>query len=146
MHYSVAFGQWPMDMELTAGMRLIRFLAAVLVGLLLGWGGLAMPNAAMAAMSHHEMSLGDDAATDCDEQPGHQGHGDHQHQGDHEDDSKLPHQGCCVMVCGGVSALESADLQVMPLAQNPTRVQLGTDDRLRDRSVSPLRRPPKAAA
>jgi hypothetical protein len=131
-------GQNPFDINSMAGMRLIRFLAAVLVGLFLGWGGLTMPDAAMAAMPHHHgVAMGEEAAADCDEQPGHQGHGDHQHPGDHEDPATLFHQGCCVMACGGVAALEPTDLQVMPLAQNPTRVQIVTDDRLRDRSVSP---------
>jgi hypothetical protein len=136
----------------TAGMRLIRFLAAVLFGLFLGWGGLAMPDAAMADMGHHGMPMGEASAADCDEQPGHQGYGDrqhqsdHQHQGDHEDGSNLSHDGCCVMVCGGVSALEPTYLQVRPLEQNPTRVQIVTEDMLRDRSVSPLRRPPRPVA
>ena len=140
------FEQSPLGINSTAGMRLIRFLAAVFVGLLLGWGGLAMPNAAMAAMSHHEMPTGDDAAADCDEQPGHQGPGDHQDQGDHEDDSKLPHQGCCVMACGGVLALGSTDLQVKSIEWMPARVQIITDDMLRKRSVPPLRRPPRPVA
>jgi hypothetical protein len=51
-----------------------------------------------------------------------------------------------VMVCGGVSALEPTYLQVRPLEQNPTRVQIVTEDMLRDRSVSPLRRPPRSVA
>jgi hypothetical protein len=140
------FEQSPLGINSTAGMRLIRFLAAVFVGLLLGWGILAMPDAAMAAMHHHVMPMGEEAAADCDEQPGHQGHGDHQHQGDHEDPSTLSHQGCCVMACGGVSALEPTDLQVKPLERNPTRVQFVTDDLFRKRSVPPLRRPPKPAA
>jgi hypothetical protein len=140
-------GQNPFDINSMAGMRLIRFLAAVLVGLFLGWGGLTMPDAAMAAMPHHHgVAMGEEAAADCDEQPGHQDHGDHQHPGDHEDPSTLFHQGCCVMACGGVAALEPTDLQVKPLEQNPTRVQIVTDDRLRDRSVSPLRRPPRSMA
>ena len=140
------FEQSPLGINSTAGMRLIRFLAAVFVGLLLGWGGLAMPDAAMAAIPHHVMPMGEEAAADCDEQPGHQGHGDHQHPDDHGDDSKIAHQGCCVMACGGVSALEPTYLQVRPLEQNPTRVQIVTEDMLRDRSVSPLRRPPRSAA
>jgi hypothetical protein len=138
------FEQSPVGINSTAGMRLIRFLAAVLVGLLLGWGGLAMPDAAMAAIPHHGMSMGEEAAADCDEQPGHQGHGDHQDQDqDDHDHSTLSHQGCCVMACGSASALEPTDLQVKPIERNPTRVQFFTDDALRKRSVPPLRRPPK---
>lgn len=105
-----------------------------------------MPDAAMADMPHHGMPMGEAAADDCDEQPEHQDHGNHQHQDDQDDHSKLSHQGCCVMSCGGVSALEPTYLQVKSLEQNPTRVQIVTDDLLRKRSVPPLRRPPRAAA
>jgi hypothetical protein len=132
--------------KMTVGMRFTRFLAAVLFGLLLGWGGIAMPGAAAAAMPHHLMSMGEEAAADCDEQPGHQGHGDHQHQGDHKDPSTPSHQGCCVMACGGVLALEPTYLQVKPIERTPDRVQIVTDDMLRKRSVPPLRRPPRPAA
>jgi len=133
------------SMKLAVGMRFTRFLAAVLFGLLLSWGGFAMPGAA-AALPHHMMLMGGDTAGDCDEQPGHQGPGDHQDQGDHEDDSKLPHQGCCVMACGGVLALGSTDLQVKSIEWMPARVQIITDDMLRKRSVPPLRRPPRPVA
>jgi len=92
------------------------------------------------------MTTEEDTAANCDEQTGHQSHADHQHQSDHEDGSKLSHEGCCAMACSGVMALEPAYLQVKPLEQNPTRVQIVTDDRLRDRSVSPLRRPPRPVA
>ena len=123
-----------------------RFLTVVLFGFLLGWGGFALPLASATTMSHHAMTTDEGAAADCDEWTGHQGHADHQHQGDHENGSKLSHGGCCAMACSGVVALEPAYLQVKPLEQNPTRVQIVTDDRLLDRSVSPLRRPPKPAA
>lgn len=49
------------------------------------------------------------------------------------------------MACG-MSALEPTDLQVKPIEWNPIRVQIVTDDMLRERSVSPLRRPPRSAA
>ena len=104
-----------------------------------------MPDAAMADMPHHDMPMGEEPAADCDEQPGPQSHDDHQHKGDQEDPSKLSHGGCCVMACGG-TALQPTYFQVKPVEQNPTRLQVVTDDRLRDRSVSPLRRPPRPVA
>jgi hypothetical protein len=140
-----SFGHGPVGMDSTASMRLIRFMSAVLFGLLLGWGGFAMPEAAMTAMPHHAMAAAEGALPDCDEQPGHHEHGDHQDQSDHEDHSKLSHQGCCAMACS-MSALEPTDLQVNPIEWTPARVQIAADDMLRDRSVSPLRRPPRAAA
>lgn len=123
----------------------MRFLAAVLFGLLLGWGGLTAPDAAMADMPHHVLSMVEGAAADCDEHGDYQGHGDHQDQGNHEDDTRLPHRGCCVMTCGGLSALEPTDLQVRPIEWVPARLQIVSDDLLRKRSVPPLRRPPRAS-
>lgn len=104
-----------------------------------------MPDAATAALAHHAMPTSDAAAADCDEQPGHEGHGDQQDQGDAEDHSKLSHQDCCVMACT-MSALEPTDLQVKPIEWNLIRVQIITDEMLRESSVSPLRRPPRSAA
>lgn len=105
-----------------------------------------MPDAAMADMLHHAVPMGEKAAADCDEQPGQSGHGDHKDQGEHGDNSELSHRGCCVMTCGGLSALEPADLQVKPIEWIPARLQVASDDLLRKRSVPPLRRPPRAAA
>lgn len=125
-------------------MRFTRFLATVLFGFLLGWGSPALPDAPTTALAYHAMPVNDYAVDDCDEQPGHKGHGDHQDQGD-EDHSKLSHQDCCVVACS-MSALEPTDLQVKPIEWNPLRVQIVMNDLLRDRSVSPLRRPPRLAA
>jgi hypothetical protein len=131
-------------------MRLTRLLAVVLFGFLLGWGGFAMPEAAIAAMPHHAVTTGAGAAADCDEQAGHHGHGDHHEHCDHQDQdhskdhSKLSHNGCCVMACG-MAALEPTELHVNSIEWTPARLQVGNDT-LRDRSVSPLRRPPRPAA
>lgn len=121
-------------------MHFTRLLAVVLFGILLGWGGFATPGAAVAAMPQHAVTTG--ASADCDEQAGDHEYGDHQDHG--KDHSKLTHSGCCVMACG-MAALEPTQLHVNPIEWTPARLQIG-DDTLRDRSVSPLRRPPRPAA
>ncbi len=127
----------------TAGMHLTRLLTVVLFGLLLvGWGGFAMPVAATAAISHQVVTTGADAATDCDTQAEHREHGGHQDYD--QDHSKLTHNGCCVMACA-MSALAPAQLQIAPIEWAAACLQFG-DDTLRDRTVSPLRRPPRPVA
>ncbi|UEM21881.1 hypothetical protein JL100_003695 [Skermanella mucosa] len=130
-----------------------RILAAVLFSLLLGWGGAAVSGAVAASMTHHAANSGENAEVGCGEQPGHHGHEDHRHQDGyqdvdghgHGDNSKLFHQGCCAMACG-MSALEPVELQVKPIEWTPVRTLTIADDTLRDRPVSPLRRPPRPAA
>lgn len=124
----------------TAGMRLTRLLTAVLFGVLLvGWGAFAMPNAAVAAMPHQAMAMGAEATVDCDQQAEHRDHQDHG-----TDHSKLTHDGCCAIACG-MSALAPTQLQMIPIEWTTAGLLFG-DDTLRDRTVSPLRRPPRPAA
>ncbi|UEM04514.1 hypothetical protein JL101_003465 [Skermanella rosea] len=146
-------------MESAVGMRFTRVFAAVLFSLLLGWGGAVMSGAAASVAPHPAVSSGESAGDGCDERPGHHGysvpghhgysgnhkHHDHRTEGDHGEHSKLSHQGCCAMACG-MSALEPADPGVNPVEWTSVRVQPLADDVLRDRSVSPLRRPPRPAA
>lgn len=124
-------------------MRLTRLLTAVLFGVLLvGWGAFAMPGAAVAAVPHQAMAMGAEATVDCDPQAEHREHDDRQ---DHDTDhSKLTHDGCCAMACG-MSALAPTQLQMIPIEWTSACLLFG-DDALRDRTVSPLRRPPRPAA
>ena len=110
-----------------------------------------MPHGAMAGMVHHDAGsgAGSAAAADCDEPAEHRGHRDYRHQGDvehqddHEDRSKVSHTGCCIMACGFIAALDAPGSQLSPAGYSSTRVRFVTDDPLRKRSVSPLRRPPR---
>lgn len=104
-----------------------------------------MPSSAAAIMPHHLTTIDEAALADCDDQPGLQGDSDHQDQDSNKDDAKLSHRGCCVMACA-MSALEPFSLQEKPVVWSIARTQIVTDDMLRDRAVSPLRRPPRAAA
>jgi hypothetical protein len=132
-------------------MRLLRFLAAVSFGLLIGWGGLGMPHGAMAGVLHHATGsgAGSVAAADCDEPAEHRGRHDHRHQGEaehregHEDRSKASHTGCCVVACGFIAALDAPSFQLSAAGYSSIRVRFLTDDPLRKRTVSPLRRPPR---
>ena len=124
------------------GMGFTRVLAAVLFSLFLGWGGAAMSGAAASVPPDHAATSAGDG---CDERPGHHGQHDHRTESDHGEHSKLSHQGCCTMACG-MSALEPADPGVKPVEWTPARGHPPGDDTLRDRSVSPLRRPPRPAA
>lgn len=124
-------------------MRLMRFIASVLFGLLLGWGGLASPDARVA-VAHEAHGVAHQAeqerSSHCAAEADRHEHGDH---GDCP--SEAPDQGCCVKACGPV-ALEPVHLQVNAIRWAATRLRIVTDDMLTDRSVSPLRRPPRTVA
>ena len=138
-------GRKSAGMGSAVGMGFTRILAAVLFSLLLGWGGAVMSGAAASVLSDHAAASGESAWDGCDERPGHHGRHDHRTKSDHGEHSKHSHQGCCAMACG-MSALEPTDPGVKPVEWTPARGQPPADDMLRDRSVSPLRRPPRSAA
>ncbi|MGQ9365493.1 hypothetical protein [Azospirillum sp. ST 5-10] len=105
---------------------------------------------ALAATPHHAPAAGSDAVGDC--APEHHAYGDRQGRGGHEtrggeseDHASHTHQGCCAAACG-LSALAPAHVQVTPVVWTAAPVQAVGDDRLRDRSVAPLRRPPRTTA
>lgn len=143
-------GRGSAGMGSSAGMRLLRVMTIVLFGLLLGWAGVAVTGP-VVAMPHHVAGM--PAAThataaDCDAQAEHEGRADHDRQGGHRDrhDHSTPsHNGCCVTACG-LSALVAAHPAAIPAVWTYARAPAPGDDRLRDRTVSPLRRPPRPAA
>ncbi|MDQ2102151.1 hypothetical protein [Azospirillum isscasi] len=101
-----------------------------------------MPVAAVAAMPHHAAAVDGDADAGCSPQAEHHEQGDRQDDG--KDHFKLTHKGCCVMACG-MSALAPAQQPIPPIEWASAVLPFG-DDALRDRTVSPLRRPPRPAA
>lgn len=124
-------------------------MAIVLFGVLLGWAGVASTGA-VAAMPHHAgMPAAPHASVaDCDSQGNHDVQADHEGRGGHHDrhDHATPsHNGCCVTACG-LSALAAAHPAATPAVWTCARAPAPGDDRLRDRTVSPLRRPPRPAA
>lgn len=124
-------------------MRVTRFIMSVLLGLLLGWGGSATPDA-LTAFAHEQAAVADEGPQ---ESPSHcAGEADQQEHGDHDDcPSKATDRGCCVAACGPV-ALGPVELQVMVVNWAPVRLHIVTDSMVSDRSVSPLRRPPRIVA
>lgn len=142
------------------GMTPTRLLKAVLLALVLvGWGGVVSPAAAAPALA--PIAVERDAATDeslpgCADLPGHHGHAGHDHAGhDHagrgghspgDGDGTGPgHHGCCVSACGASGpALADGHGAALP---RPRRGGVAAgDETMRERAVSPLRRPPKPGA
>lgn len=127
-------------------MSIARYMAALLIGLLMGWGGLGGHGAHMAmagqpaAAAMMAASAGDDA------------HAAHHH---HHDDGADTHHGqaakpamlaCCLFACGLATVLPPPDLGFSDVSWQVLRLRVPTDDMMAGRSVSPLRRPPRQFA
>lgn len=132
------------------GMHVAGFIAAVLLGLLLAWGGSALSVAPAAAMSGTVVIVGgasEDAASDCaahalpDDQAGDQ----HDHDEDRGHSSGSPHAGCCMMACS-MLALEPGRLPMTSAAWTLARAAMVVNAPYDGRSISPPQRPPKAVA
>jgi hypothetical protein len=138
-------------------MRLLT--AALLALVLLGWGGLPATAAFAAAERGHASA---ERLPDCAEAHAHHGHAGHVHAGhvhaDHgaadrgdrpapDDGGTGPahHHGCCAAACGP-AGLAPADGHGAGLPRPRGGVLATGDEALRERPVSPLRRPPKPEA
>lgn len=125
-------------------MFIVRTIAALLIGFLIGWGGLGGHGAHMAmagqpAVPHMMAGHADGHAHTAH---GHGGHGGMQDgQG-----AKPATPACCLFACSLVTVLPSPDLRFSDADWEVLRLAVAGDTLMAGRSVSPLRRPPRPAA
>lgn len=128
-------------------MPIVRYMAALLIGLLMGWGGLGGHGAHMAMAGQPSGMPSAAMMTD---------HGDGgTHAAHHHEDGAGTHDGhaaktgmpaCCLFACGLATALPPPGLGFSDVGWQVLRLAVPIDDVMTGRSVSPLRRPPRHVA
>lgn len=129
-------------------MSFARSIAALLIAFLLSMGGLGghgmhMAMTANAAPAPGIMALSADDMAMVDHHAGHQNSS--QGESDGKSGSRAA-PNCCLVACGMVTVLNMPAQLSSTVGWEPLRLQFSTEDDVRGRSVSPLRRPPRSVA
>ncbi len=126
-------------------MSIARSLAALLIGLLIGFGGLGGHGAHMAMAAQAADAPMMDMMDDQSDM-----HAAHHHAGHDSPDHTSPKQqtmpSCCLFACGMLTVLPAPLFGFSQAGWATVQVLPPADDGMAGRSVSPLRRPPRSVA